>query len=90
MLKFATVLSISALAAGSALADESYSGHHCGAYKSLQSSVPSVDTAQGYSLPDAATTTTVETVEAPVLIDTTTSFETVQVIAEETTVAPLR
>jgi len=84
MLKFATVLSITALAAGSALADDGYGGHNCGAYKSPQASVPSVNTAQTYSLP---ATTTVEVVEAPVVLDAAPSFETVQVVSADTYVS---
>lgn len=87
MLKFATVLSITALAAGSALADDGYGGHNCGAYKSPQASVPSVNTAQTYSLP---ATTTVEVVEAPVVLDATETYETVQVVSADAVVLPVQ
>ena len=83
MLKFTAVLSITALAAGSALAGDGYGGHECGSYKSPQASVPAAAIAQTQPVP-----ATVETVEAPIAIDTTDSFETVQVIVTDTVVTP--
>ena len=79
MLKVATVLGIAALTATSALADDGYAGHNCGSYKSPQASIPAVNVAEGYTLP--ATSTTVETVQAPVMLNTSAeTYETVQII----------